>query len=320
MASNSGRKSNSSDRSTGRKKVVISAQQTNRVRNSKSVPKAKTATRRTTSQRKTATTAPLTQAAQKRADSKRDLRERRLKGQRLKSRLMVGLGIGAVILVIFALVSLYRSSVFAVERVTVVGNAHLSADEVRELAAVPEDATLLRFPASEVESRLEASPWISSATVTRDFPDTMRIRVSEYVPAAIVDTGAAALWLVDDQGWVIAQQTPETTSTLITIRDLEAFEPVEGERSTSEALRNALRVWEGLGPELRERTRVISAPSVDRTALLTKDDITIFVGSADDIKRKDLVARRILEEQAGKVVSINVRTVDRPTWRGVGTQ
>jgi len=233
---------------------------------------------------------------------------------------MVGLGVAALLVVVLGLVSLYRSSIFAVERVTVVGNAHLSTDEVRALAALPKDATLLRFPADETESRLEASPWISSATVTRDFPDTMRIRVSEYTPAAVVDTGGAVLWLVDGQGWVIAQQTPETTSTLITIRDLEAFEPVEGERSTSEALRNSLRVWEGLGPELRERTRVISAPSVDRTALMTKDDITIFVGSAEDIERKDLVARRILEEQAGKVVSINVRTVDRPTWRGVGTQ
>jgi len=265
-------------------------------------------------------TAPTKVAAQKRADSKRDLRERRLKEQRLKSRFMVILIIVAALLVVFGVVSIYRSSLFAVENVVVVGNSHLTADEVRALAAVPRDATLLRFPARDVESRLEENPWILNATVTRDFPDTMRVRVSEYTPAALVDTGGAVFWLVDGQGWVIAQQTPETTSTLITIRDLEAFEPVEGERSTSEALRNALRVWEGLGPELRERTRVISAPSVDKTALMTKDDITIFVGSSEDIERKDLVARRILEEQAGKVVSINVRTVDRPTWRGVGTQ
>lgn len=222
--------------------------------------------------------------------------------------------------VVAAVVGLYRSSVFSVRTVAVVGNSHLTADEVRAAAAVPSGTTLLRFPAESVERRLELSPWVASATVTRDFPDTMQIRVKEYEPAAVVDTGAETFWLVDGNGWVIAQQTPETTSTLITIRDIEAFEPAEGERSSSEALRNALRIWEGLTPELKKRTRLISAPSVDKTALMTTDDITIFIGSSEDIARKDLVAQRILAEQAGKVVSINVRTVDRPTWRGIGAQ
>ncbi len=234
---------------------------------------------------------------------------------------MIVLVIAAVaLLAVAGLIALYRSPVFSVKKVVVVGNSHLSADEVRGLAQVPSGATLLRFPAQSVAERVSANPWISTVTVTRDFPDTMRIAVSEYVPAAVVDAGAESLWLVDRDAWVIAPQTPETTSTLVTIRDLEAFEPVEGERSTSEALRNALRVWEGLSDDLKGRTRMISAPSVDKTALITLDDITIFIGSSDDVARKDLVARRILEEQAGKVVSINVRTVDRPTWRGVDTQ
>jgi len=192
----------------------------------------------------------------------------------------------------------------------VMGNTQLTADEVRTLAAVSPKATLLRFPAKEVAQRVSDSSWVRSVSVTRDFPDTMRIRVTEFAPSALVDSGGDVFWLVDSSGWVIAQQPQETTSTLITIRDLESFEATAGDRSTSEALRNALRVWKALSPELRARTRTISAPSVDKTALMTTDDIAIF----------DLVARRILEEQAGKVVSINVRTVDRPTWRGVETK
>lgn len=319
MASNSGRRSSSSARSNGRKKVVITAQQTNKVRNTKSTPKGKKSASKPSAARTRKAETPLTEAAKRRADSKRELRERRLREQRMKVRLRVFSIVATVALVIAGIVSIYQSPLFAIENVTVVGNAHLSADDVRELAAVPDNATLLRFPARSVGERLEANPWISSALVTRDFPDTMRIRVTEYTPAALVDTGAE-FWLVDASGFVIAKQSLDTTSALITIRDLDGFEPVQGERSTLEALRNALKVWEGIGDELRDRTRVISAPSVDKTALMTKDDITIFIGSAEDINRKDVVARRILQEQAGKVVSINVRTVDRPTWRGVGTE
>ncbi|MDO8987083.1 MAG: FtsQ-type POTRA domain-containing protein [Coriobacteriia bacterium] len=227
----------------------------------------------------------------------------------------------AVVLVIaVGSIALYRSSIFLITKVEVMGNTQLSANEVRTLAAASPKATLLRFPAKEVSQRVSDSPWVRSVSVTRDFPDTMRIRVTEFVPSALVDGGGDIFWLVDSSGWVIAQQPQETTSTLITIRDLESFEASAGERSTSEALRNALRVWRALSSELRARTRTISAPSVDKTALMTTDDITIFVGSSADIERKDFVARRILEEQAGKVVSINVRTVDRPTWRGVDTK
>lgn len=320
MASNSGRKSSSSGRSTERKKVVISAQQTSHVRHSKAAPKAKASPKRKPKPASPVRGSGVAAAAQRKANSKRDLRERRLADQRVKSRLIL-LGVAAVVLaVVVGSIALYRSSIFLITKVEVMGNTQLTADEVRTLAAVPPRATLLRFPAKEVAQRVSDSSWVRSVSVTRDFPDTMRIRVTEFVPSALVDSGGDVFWLVDSGGWVIAQQPQETTSTLITIRDLESFEASVGERSTSEALRNALRVWKALSSELRAKTRTISAPSVDKTALMTTDDIAIFMGSSEDIERKDLVARRILEEQAGKVVSINVRTVDRPTWRGVDTE
>lgn len=231
------------------------------------------------------------------------------------------LGVIAVIgLVVFGAVSIYRSSLFEIVRVDVVGNTRLTADRVREIAAVPPGATLLRFPGGGMVERLEADPWIAEATVTRDFPDGVRVRVVERVPVARIDTGSETLWLVDREGWVVAEQSAEQTSSLIVIRDLEDIEPMPGVRSGSDVLRNALAVWEGISDELRVRTRIVSAPSIDKTALVTTDDIEVFIGSADDIAKKDLVVRSILEEQAGKVVYINVRSVDRPTYRGIDTQ
>lgn len=224
--------------------------------------------------------------------------------------------VALVILVVVGVVAIYRSPVFAITRVDVVGNARLTANEVRAIAGVPADATLLRFPSRAVKARLGADPWIASAQVSRDFPDGMRIRIVERVPYARVDEGQT-LWLVDSGGWVIAKQSAEESSSLIVIRDVEDFKPVAGKLSTSAALRNALSVWAGISEELRKRVRMISAPSVDKTALITTDDVEIIIGSSEDIAKKDVVARRILDEQAGKVVYINVRSVDRPTVRGV---
>ena len=60
----------------------------------------------------------------------------------------------------------------------------------------------------------------------------------------------------------------------------------------------------------------LSAPSVDKTALLVDDDVQVFVGDANDIKKKDQLIREILAKQKN-VVYINVRVPERAVWRGL---
>lgn len=257
-------------------------------------------------------------AAERVANARKSERERRLRRLRLVMYARIALAITVVGGVIFGAVRLYRSDVFAVKRVDVLGNQRVSTEEVIALAQVPSDATLLRFPDEEVGQRLEADPRIAAATVTRDFPDAMRIRVEERIPMAYVDVGTNSLWVVDADAFVVATETPDATSTLAVVRDLPSFEATPGAVVDSPELSNALDVLKGLSAELGQRIRAVSAPSVDKTTLITTDGIEILVGPSDDIARKDLIARRILDEQAGKVVYVNVRSVDRPTWRGVG--
>ncbi|MHB9003080.1 MAG: cell division protein FtsQ/DivIB [Coriobacteriia bacterium] len=311
MASTSGRKSGSSDRSTKRKRVTITARQSSHGASDKAQRKVKGSVAHRRPHPK-----EVTAAAKRRSQSLRDQRERRLKQQSLKIKLkVIGYFLLSVAVVVGA-VALYRAPVFSVTRIDVIGNRHLSEQDVRNIVDLPADATLLRLPIQQIDQRLEANPWIASATVSRDFPDAVRIRVQERVPAALVDVGTG-FWIVDENAWAIAPQSADVTTTLVVVRDVPDFEPGQGKRSESSALRNALSVWSGLSEELHARTRLLSAPSVDKTAIVTIDDIEVFVGSAEDMAKKDLVIRRILAEQAGKVVYINVRTVDRPTWRGI---
>lgn len=322
MASSSGRRSSSSARSSNRRRVVIAGEKTRDVQydsarlkatNSKS-PRASggSSSRRAASHPKT--------AADRASNNKRLERERRLRAQRLRTQLMFVAAVLAVGLVVFGAYSLYRSSVFEILSVDVVGSEGLSDETVLEIIDLPEGATLLRYPGQEIQTRLEQEPWIESASLSRDFPETLRVRITERTPVALVDAGGLSLWLVDANGVVIEQHTPDATLTVTVIRDVEGLDPIPGRKTLSEALLNALDVMEGLSPELRARVRAISAPSIDKTSLITHEDIEIFIGSADELDKKDRVARQILEEQVGEVVYINVRTVDRPTWRGLGDE
>lgn len=324
MVSNSGRKSGSSARSTSRKRVVIGAQETVRVSYNKDKPQVESERRRTQRQTRASSARPgmtgpkPTGAGRKVANVKRDERERRQRGlARRRVLTVLALAMGVVALA-GGLVALWRAPLFSVRTVEVVGVTHLTRDAVLKRAAIPSGTTLLRVPAQDIEKRLAGEPWVASATVSRRFPGTLVVTVVERAAVALVDVGGTSLWLVDADAHWLGRRSAEDTAAAMTIRDIEGLTPKPGNQSQSPELRNALDVFKGLSPELRALTRTISAPSVDKTALLTTKDVQIFVGSSDDIAKKDRVAREILSQQKN-VVYVNVRVVERPTWRGLDT-
>jgi len=157
---------------------------------------------------------------------------------------------------------------------------------------------------------------VDAVSVSRVFPDGMRIRVTERQPVALVDAGKV-FWLIDAGGFVIAQRSTEDTSSFPVIRDVPGLDPKAGRKSSSEPLLNAVKVLGGMSPDIVSTVNAISASTIDGTTLFTKDRIEIVVGEASDLDMKSTLALRILKEQRGKVVSIDVRTIDRPTWRGL---
>ncbi len=248
--------------------------------------------------------------------AKRDERERRQRLLRLKRAGIIVAALAAAAFVVWGIAELSRAPIFRVRSVVVTGSKHLTREQVVALAAVPGDATLLRLPASQIERRLESEAWVASAELDRDFPSTLRIAITERAPAAVVDTGGTNLWVVAGDGVWLSERT-EAESETVVVRDIAGLRPVPGQKSGSKELANAILVARGLSPELKAVTRAITAPTVDKTAILTVDDVEIFVGDAGQIAEKDRIAREILAREEGKVVYINVRVVDRPTWRGL---
>jgi cell division protein FtsQ len=167
-----------------------------------------------------------------------------------------------------------------------------------------------------VAERVSKDPWVASVTVSRLFPDGMRIRVTERQPVAMVDAGSV-FWLLDRTGMVMDKRSVEQTATAVVVRDVPGLDPKAGRRTTSEPLMNAVAVLEGISPRLRSEIVSISAPTIDGTTLYTRDRVEIVFGDASEARTKDILVLRILDEHRGRVVSIDVRTIDRPTWRGL---
>lgn len=251
------------------------------------------------------------------ASSRRDDRDRRRRLVRLRRQAASAGVLLLVITVVWGIAAFARSDAFRVERVEVHGTAHLTADRVRQLAAVPSSATMFSLGAGAIEKRLLRDPWIASASVTRSFPHGVNIDIRERKPLALVDAGGANLFLVAGDGYWLGSRSTEDTAALVSIRDIEKLDAKPGRRTASKELLNALAIVRDLSPELLAQVKSISALTVEKTALLTKGDVEIFFGSSADSVKKDRIIREILTRESGKVVYINVRVVDRPIWRGV---
>ena len=324
MTSNSGRKSGSSGRSTGRKRVVIGAEETTRVRYRQDRPQVESERRRAQRQpQQRAASSRLgapgpkpTGAGKRIAGAKRDEREKRQQAIARRRLVVVVAAVALLGGVIWGCVALWRAPILPVKRVQVTGISRLSNSVVTQLAAVPADATLIRIDLEALENRVSRSPWVAEVKASRGFPDTVNIRVVERKPFAVIDAGGTQLWLTDASGVWLGRLSSDDSTGMATVRDIEGLKPKAGERTASAEVRNALAVLKGLSVEMKAMLKTISAPSVDRTALITKTDIQIMVGSAQDISKKDSVARKILSSQEG-VVYVNVRVVDRATWRGL---
>ena len=114
--------------------------------------------------------------------------------------------------VVLALVAAAIGSLFSpltdVDRILVTGAEGTGAEgaRVEELVAasgVEIGEQLLTVDLADVRDRLRALPGLSSATVTREWPATIRIRVLEERPAVVVDTGAVAA-VVSSTGRVLS--------------------------------------------------------------------------------------------------------------------
>lgn len=96
-------------------------------------------------------------------------------------------------------------NLLTIQQVVVEGElSHLTADEVRALANIPEDSNLFQVAMADVQKKVSQHPWVAEVAVRRKLPHTLWIYVTEREPAAIL-LGKAAHY-IDAKGQVFTTQ------------------------------------------------------------------------------------------------------------------
>jgi cell division protein FtsQ len=99
---------------------------------------------------------------------------------------------------------LFFTSFLGVQSVEVIGATSLSADQVRAVAAVPYHNPMLMLSTGQIRDRVATMPGVATVEVSRSWPSTIEIIVTERTAIAFFDsgTGGDGVHLIDGGGVV----------------------------------------------------------------------------------------------------------------------
>jgi cell division protein FtsQ len=197
---------------------------------------------------------------------------------------VIGAALMVVTVLILAIWVVGFSGVLGVRQVTVTGVKALSADQVRAAAAVPDGRPLARVDTDGVVARVRGLAGVERVAVTRSWPGTLRITVTERRGVALVDRGDA-LWLVDPDGVVFQRLSSHPKLPVLRI---------PGVGPDSDVARAALTAVTALPPTLLAHVDEVRAPTAEQVTLYLAGKRTVRWGGAEDSAAKARVLSALL--------------------------
>jgi cell division septal protein FtsQ len=227
-------------------------------------------------------------------------------------------------------------SPFVVERIEVVGQSLLAADEVIAASGLAPGQSLFSLDARRVVAGIEALPRVRRAELVRAFPNRVTLLVEERRPFALVHSGGlrwpggppwpnglywpSGLYWVDEQGVPLGPETRAVTLDTPVVSGVGADEVAAAGRTPSERvaagvalIRTLMRVQ---SPLLREISEVdVSRP--EGPVLYMLDGVEVRIGSEDWDDRLGRLGGVLAQLRASgqRVTSIDLRFRDQVVLR-----
>jgi cell division protein FtsQ len=206
--------------------------------------------------------------------------------------------VGAVALLLGALVwgVAYHTSLLGVSTIEVRGNTLVTTDQVRAAAAVPDGTPLVSLDLTEVQRRVASLTPVSHAVVTRDWPSTLVIVVTERTPVAMIARTDKRYDLIDGSGVVYRTEVSRPAGLPL----VKLGRPGPQDPST----RAALLVLAALTGELRGQLVALVVDTPTRIRLDLANNRQIIWGDATDNATKARAATSLLPRQ-GSVIDVS---------------
>lgn len=213
------------------------------------------------------------------------IRARRAEVLRAEARRRLRLALVALGVVVLVAAGWFvlHSRLFSARVVTVQGAVHTSRAAIIRAAGLEGQPPLIDVGAAAVAG-IERLPWIDSATVSRSWPDGVRIVVDERVPVATIEeVPSSAGWaLVDRDGKVLAVVTQPTPG----LPRVTGTVPPGRPGSTAGGVRAALHVVATLPKAFSAQVKSVAEDRKGDVTLQLTSPLTVYLGSTDQLRQK----------------------------------
>ncbi|MEW2591676.1 FtsQ-type POTRA domain-containing protein [Micromonospora aurantiaca] len=202
--------------------------------------------------------------------------------------------VAAAVLAVAGLVAwtVLGTGLFGVREVRVVGARLVTPVQIRDAAAVPDNAPLARVDLDATARKVGTLPPVASATVEREWPGTLVIRVRERTPVAAVPQGEG--FVVVDGSGVVFQRLDRAPDGLPQVRVVRPGPDDPGTRA-------GLAVLAALGEKLRAELVAVDVAGLARITLLLRGERQVFWGDASRGTDKSTVATALLSRKADRI-------------------
>jgi cell division protein FtsQ len=257
-------------------------------------------------------------APRRRPPADRRISERRkaiLAARVRRRRRILGSALAAIALVA-GVAYLVRTPLFGLSAVRVEGTRSVATQEVLAASQVRVGEPYLGLDLAAIRARVAALPRVAAVRVTRDYPSSLRIAVTERPPVASVSTGGI-YWLVAADGTVLDSATRRPAGLPYVAGVPLPPGVTAGTRlPPGNELANALTALGGMDPKLARQVTGVSARTVDSLEFTLQDGTRVQYGLAVDQAAKDaavLLVRRTLKKEGREATRIDVRNPSAPT-------
>lgn len=120
--------------------------------------------------------------------------------------LRIGITISALVAVVFLYNQIVSLPAFQLRDIEVSGNSRISSAEVEKAIKQNLSGTLMTTNLKGLQEQLHSFIWIKRAQVTRILPDTLRVKIEERKPIALIRfEGEETPFWVDDEGVTLGE-------------------------------------------------------------------------------------------------------------------
>ncbi|AEG84220.1 cell division protein FtsQ/DivIB [Corynebacterium ulcerans] len=200
----------------------------------------------------------------------------------MKKKTILG-SIGVLVAVALVAAVLFIVPVIKVSGFEVEGNIHTPQEEIVSATDIAIGSNLLRIDATKAATAVSRLPWVSSASVDRSFPQSVKVKVTEH-NAVLFTERSDGDHLFDGKG----------RAFVIDVHPPEAIRVTGQDDDASSAYAAVGSMVEGLSPEIRTQIESVDAPSAYELKIQLKDGRSVYWGSSENVKDKAVALKNAL--------------------------